>query len=740
MKFSYPSGAKPLTGYTIKRGIGIGGFGEVYFALNDAGKEVALKKIQRNLDIELRGVTQCLNIRHVNLIALWDIQTSNSQESWVVMEYVPGPSLRDILDDYPRGLPESVLKLWFTSIASGVAYLHHRGIVHRDLKPANVFRDDDAHVIKIGDYGLSKFISSGRQSGAQTGTVGTVHYMAPEISKGIYGKEIDIYALGIILYELLTGDVPFDGETSQEIMYKHLLDEVNFEKCPSKYLEVLKGSMIKEPETRFSNVSEMMAAMPWPEFRGKDAKILSLHSVGVFPRPKAISASVGTGGLGDGSNEGARIDPILISNEDSAAHLPEIVFGPLSDYAPTDIIRKSDKGEIDRLRRLRKTTPPRDSDIEEEATEVELPEKGKKLAKRTTVVGMEPIALMGLDEVETALDEMKSGVVPTIKGPRQKGKLLRLSQRKRIFAKKVARKCHGVSDGLSRHFLATPIRLGMLALGASAVVMWPQWLPWMLIVFAVAWVSWLLMRTWAGKSEFERQKRRTRKTGVNPAAIRQWLEQRPASDRFTQWLGSILVGTLSSIVLGLVGLLVWQSFAAASVEDWAFYTWLAISCSVGSVLILCCCSYWETQVEEDCLQRAMVMVGAGLITGLISVAAANIFHVDLTFANFTRLESANAFGIPMPVVPAWLIFFVGLMGVLRWWRYADPMREARLKVWDVGVCVLWAAALSQLLSLPLLNSCVIASIISVSVQLASLWLSHSQRELVCLGGKNSRVT
>ena len=183
MKFSYPSGAKPLQGYTIKRGIGIGGFGEVYFALNDAGKEVALKKIQRNLDIELRGVRQCLNIRHVNLISLWDIQTSAAGENWVVMEYVPGPSLRDILEDHPRGLPEPLLKLWFTSIASGVAYLHHRGIVHRDLKPENVFRDDDAHVIKIGDYGLSKFISSSHQSG-QTGTVGTVHYMAPEICKG----------------------------------------------------------------------------------------------------------------------------------------------------------------------------------------------------------------------------------------------------------------------------------------------------------------------------------------------------------------------------------------------------------------------------------------------------------------------------------------------------------------------------------------------------------------------------
>ena len=725
MKFSYPSGAKPLTGYTIKRGIGIGGFGEVYFALNDAGKEVALKKIQRNLDVELRGVRQCLNIRHVNLIALWDIQTSNSKESWVVMEYVPGPSLRDILDDHPRGLPEQLLKLWFTSIASGVAYLHHQGIVHRDLKPANVFRDDDAHVIKIGDYGLSKFISSGRSSGAQTGTVGTVHYMAPEISKGIYGKEIDIYALGIILFELLTGDVPFNGETSQEIMYKHLLDEVKFEQCPAAYHEVLKGCLTKEPEVRYSNVSELMAAMPWPEFKSKDAKILSLHSVGVFPRPENAALSVGTLAASNVADTGARIEPILISNED--AYVPEIVFGPLSDYAPADIgpAKKLSKQEVEKNRRLRKTTPPRDSDREDAP-------KGKKLAKRTTVVGMEPIALLAPDQDGT------SGKPRPARTPKKKGKLLRLSQRKRIFAKKVARKCHGVSHRLSRHILATPIRLGMLAVAGWVVVTWPQWLPGILLVFAVAWISWLMMRSWAGKSEVERQQQRTRKTGVFPAAMRQWLERRPASDRFTQWLGTILVGAFSCVVLSLIGLAVWQSFTSATVEGWAFYTWLAISSAAGCLLTLCCCSYWETQVEEDYVQRTLVMLGAGLITGLVSVAAANIFEVDLTFANFTRPESST-FGIPLPVVPAWLIFFVGLLGVLRWWRLADPIREARLKVWDVGVCVLWAAALSQILCLPLVNSCAIAAIISVSVQLASFWLSHPQRELVCLGAKNSKV-
>ena len=79
-----------MDGYTIKRGVGHGGFGEVYYATSDAGKEVALKLIRRNLDVELRGITQCLNLKHPNLIALYDIRQDDQGDTWVVMEYVSG--------------------------------------------------------------------------------------------------------------------------------------------------------------------------------------------------------------------------------------------------------------------------------------------------------------------------------------------------------------------------------------------------------------------------------------------------------------------------------------------------------------------------------------------------------------------------------------------------------------------------------------------------------------------------
>src|SRR5690606_19060325 len=111
-------------------------------------------------------------------------------------------------------MPVAEAMRWFEGICAAVAYLHDHGIVHRDLKPANIFTDEG--FVKIGDYGLSKFISCSRRSG-QTGSVGTVHYMAPEVANGRYGKEIDIYALGVIFFEMLTGSVPFEGESVGEI-------------------------------------------------------------------------------------------------------------------------------------------------------------------------------------------------------------------------------------------------------------------------------------------------------------------------------------------------------------------------------------------------------------------------------------------------------------------------------------------------------------------------------------------
>jgi serine/threonine protein kinase len=278
LKFTYASGSRPLEGYTIKRGVGRGGFGEVYFATSDAGKEVALKLIRRNLDVELRGVTQCLNLKHPNLISLYDIRTDEMGDQWVVMEYVSGESLEDLIDRHPSGMPVEQVLWWMRGVCGGVAYLHDHGIVHRDLKPGNIFSDEGT--VKIGDYGLAKFISCSRRSG-QTESVGTVHYMAPEIANGRYGREIDTYALGIILFEMLTGRVPFEGESVGEVLMKHLTAEPDLTMLAEPYRNIVERALAKDPDVRLKSVNELLALLP-----GSDA-IGGVPSGNAPPIPQA---------------------------------------------------------------------------------------------------------------------------------------------------------------------------------------------------------------------------------------------------------------------------------------------------------------------------------------------------------------------------------------------------------------------------------------------------------------------
>jgi len=271
MKFTYSSGDRPLDGYTIKRGLGKGGFGEVYFAISDGEKEVALKQVNAIVSKaeaddptgEQRGDHLVLNVSHANLVTLFDIKEGVDDDTWIIMEFMAGNSLRHILDKYPTGLSTDDASAWFYSIASGVEYLHNKGIVHRDLKPGNVFISDGN--VKVGDYGLSKFISSS-QRGGHTRSIGTLHYMAPEIGDGNYGREIDVYALGIMLFELLTGDVPFTGETDQEILVKQLTAKPDLSSIPLEFRKAIEKALQKDKTKRYQHAVDMLRDIPPPNY------------------------------------------------------------------------------------------------------------------------------------------------------------------------------------------------------------------------------------------------------------------------------------------------------------------------------------------------------------------------------------------------------------------------------------------------------------------------------------------
>jgi serine/threonine protein kinase len=332
MAFRFNQGDRPLAGYTILRGVGRGGFGEVYYATSDGGKEVALKYLRENPAIELRGVQHCLNLKSPYLVALHDIKQNTDGDFFVIMEYVNGSSLRELMNDAPQGLGPQKAAYLIREIGRGLAYLHDRGIVHRDLKPGNIFYEDG--YVKICDYGLAKLMAASQHSG-QTVSVGTVHYMAPEVGSGNYDRTIDIYAMGVILYEMVLGRVPFAGATMGEVLMKHLTAQPAVDELPAPFPDVIRKALAKDPKERYQNVGEMMADLFAVEAIDQSVASFEPASLSVAAKRVAkdihatLSASprppVGMVGMGS-SNVGP---PPVINRVPPLPPLPQGRFGRL---------------------------------------------------------------------------------------------------------------------------------------------------------------------------------------------------------------------------------------------------------------------------------------------------------------------------------------------------------------------------------------------------------------------------
>src|SRR5688572_7505114 len=302
--FQYKHGDRPLEGYTIQRAAGRGGFGEVYYAVSDSGREVALKVVQGYEAIELRGISQCMNLKSPHLVTIFDVKHNHEGKPFVIMEYVSGPNLRQILDESPAGVGTQKAAFFLREIAKGLTYLHECGIVHRDLKPANIFYENG--YVKIGDYGLSKHITTSQYSG-QTVTVGTVHYMAPEIGAGKYDRSIDIYAMGALLFEMLTGTPPYIGASPTEVLMKHLSSEPDVKGVPQPFARVIQRAMNKDPNQRYKSVQEMVEDVFGAEHVRQSVSVFAPEDLSVIAErvAKRAKVPVGAGGGGGGGSGGA---------------------------------------------------------------------------------------------------------------------------------------------------------------------------------------------------------------------------------------------------------------------------------------------------------------------------------------------------------------------------------------------------------------------------------------------------
>lgn len=254
--------------YEVLERIGAGGMAIVYKAKDLLLNRVVTIKVLREQFVTdedfirrfRREAQSAASLSHPNIVSIYDVGKDGDTE-YIVMEYVEGRNLKEIIRDYAPLSTEQSINL-ARQITGAIKNAHENHIIHRDIKPHNILVTGDGHA-KVTDFGIARAVSSATVT--HTGDiVGSVHYLSPEQAKGIQSNEqSDIYSLGIVLYELLTGKVPYDGETPIAIALKHLQQEPIL---PSKLnprigkeLEgVIMRAISKSPEQRYPTAKDLL--------------------------------------------------------------------------------------------------------------------------------------------------------------------------------------------------------------------------------------------------------------------------------------------------------------------------------------------------------------------------------------------------------------------------------------------------------------------------------------------------
>ena len=253
--------------YRIIRSLGEGGMATVYLAHDLVlDRDVSVKLLRLDLrddpDTKRRFHREALAATQLNdphIVGVYDVGEDEGLQ-YMVMQYVQGTDLKAFIKEhYPIPLPQVVDIM--KQVLSAVETAHAHGIIHRDLKPQNILIDANKN-IKITDFGIA--VATSQNSLTQTNTLmGSVHYLSPEQARGsVATKQSDIYSLGIILYELLTGTVPFEGETAFSIALKHFREDIPSVRpvnsnIPQALENVVLKATAKSPHERYANVREM---------------------------------------------------------------------------------------------------------------------------------------------------------------------------------------------------------------------------------------------------------------------------------------------------------------------------------------------------------------------------------------------------------------------------------------------------------------------------------------------------
>jgi serine/threonine protein kinase len=270
--------------YEIVEKLGEGGMAIVYKArcriLNRFVSVKILKK-EYSSDAEFlkkfkREATAVASLSDNNIVNVYDVG-SDGDINYIVMEYVQGKSLKEILNEKGKLTTDQVLAIGI-QIGKALEHAHKNNIVHRDIKPHNVLLTADG-VVKVTDFGIAKSSDSVTITNSSK-VLGSAHYFSPEQAKGnVVDNRTDIYSLGIVLYELITGRVPFDAESPVSVALKHIQEPVvppNHlnENIPDALNKLIMKAIEKEPFKRYQNVTDMVADMKAIQ-QNKDLRIVA---------------------------------------------------------------------------------------------------------------------------------------------------------------------------------------------------------------------------------------------------------------------------------------------------------------------------------------------------------------------------------------------------------------------------------------------------------------------------------
>ncbi len=285
--------------YKILRTIGVGGMAIVYEAIDIAtGKHVAIKTLKDSISDDPQALRRFINeskavamLNHPNIVKILDVSVK-TEHKFIVMEYIEGITLREYMNRKgPLGWREALA--FITQILLALDHAHLKGVIHRDIKPQNILVMDGG-VIKVADFGIAKIPD------AQTVTmidhaVGTIYYISPEQAKG---KKIDsrsdLYSLGIMLYEMVTGKLPFLAENAYGIMMKHISDAPTppTALCPNLPLgieQIINMAIEKNPDNRYQSASQIIRHI----YRIQGNPTVLFHNPRPVPRTPTAEVAIG---------------------------------------------------------------------------------------------------------------------------------------------------------------------------------------------------------------------------------------------------------------------------------------------------------------------------------------------------------------------------------------------------------------------------------------------------------------